>query len=619
MTVTDSQGTIIRGYDELNRVTNYTDANENTISYTYDSAEGNIATITYPGNKTVTYTYNKNNQLSNVVDWEGRNTAYNYDNNGRLSSMARPDGSIEVYSYDLQGRITSITDKYSNGNTINCFNYGYDADGNIISETSINRADSIVIPDANMAYTTANRLNTYNGVTVGYDNDGNALSTPMGSIWGDLSYDTFNNLTAVDYGEDTIALYTYDAEGARVKKIEDGDVTRYVVDKNSALSRVLMATTNGNTTYYIYGIGLIGQEDSTGYKAYHHDIRGSTVAITDISGTVTDRVYYDPYGSIVERTGNTKTPFLYVGEYGVETDDCGLYYMRARYYNPVIKRFVNEDPIRDGYNWYAYCGGNPINRIDPTGEIAPIIIYGLTVYATMLVNSPDFYYDAQLVSMDYANGDWFALAGDLVGMAIPGATGLGSVTKQAFPKAAKFGDDAVRFISRFGDDAARAVTKVGDDALKQIARAGNYVKAGVKSGFDTLGAKIAGTKLYKGIEQGYDIYNSIKRGIGAVGNVLADTTGSLNLGGSNIGRWNKGSFDLAESSLEYHFNKHGAEVGANSPIEYLRKAEGFAQNAKKGSTKSKVSGAVEGTTRYKKNGKYIDIAPDGTIVSFGKQ
>lgn len=88
---------------------------------------------------------------------------------------------------------------------------------------------------------------------------------------------------------------------------------------------------------------------------------------------------------------------------------------------------------------------------------------------------------------------------------------------------------------------------------------------------------------------------------------------------ANSSEWNKGSFDSSQESLDYHFNKHGEEVGAKNTEQYLRKAEEFAKNAKKGSTKSRVRGEVEGVIRYKKNGKYIDIAPDGSIVLFGKQ
>ena len=89
--------------------------------------------------------------------------------------------------------------------------------------------------------------------------------------------------------------------------------------------------------------------------------------MTTLGGAVVDTMFYDAYGNMVKRTGADKTPFLYVGKYGVETDNNGLYYMRARYYNPQIQRFINVDPIRDGENWYGYCGRNPLINIDVSG------------------------------------------------------------------------------------------------------------------------------------------------------------------------------------------------------------------------------------------------------------
>lgn len=86
----------------------------------------------------------------------------------------------------------------------------------------------------------------------------------------------------------------------------------------------------------------------------------------------------------------------------------------------------------------------------------------------------------------------------------------------------------------------------------------------------------------------------------------------------DVSRWNKGSFNSIQDSLARHFVKHGAEVGATSVEQYMRKAEGFMQNLR-GAKKFPVDGVVEGVIRYVKNGKYIDLAPDGTIVSFGKR
>lgn len=84
-------------------------------------------------------------------------------------------------------------------------------------------------------------------------------------------------------------------------------------------------------------------------------------------------------------------------------------------------------------------------------------------------------------------------------------------------------------------------------------------------------------------------------------------------------KWHEGSFKYPAESLVSHYREHGREVGAEDPAQYLRKAVGFSLTAKKGSTKSDVDGYTSGVIRYKKNGKYIDLAPDGRIVSYGSQ
>ena len=126
-------------------------------------------------------------------------------------------------------------------------------------------------------------------------------------------------------------------------------------------------------TKYVYGLGLIGEERITGFKAYHYDYRGSTVAITDAASTVTDTFTYDTYGKLTSRTGTSNTPFMYNGRDGVVTDHNGLYYMRARYYCPKIKRFINADIVAGEIsnaitlNRFAYANGNPVSFVDPFG------------------------------------------------------------------------------------------------------------------------------------------------------------------------------------------------------------------------------------------------------------
>ncbi|MDM5281759.1 RHS repeat-associated core domain-containing protein [Paenibacillus silvae] len=91
------------------------------------------------------------------------------------------------------------------------------------------------------------------------------------------------------------------------------------------------------------------------------------------TGRVTDRYTYGLYGELEQHEGVTSQPFAYNGRDGVMTDTNGLYYMRARYYDPKLKRFLNRDVIRgeiqDGqtFNRYAYVNGNPVSYIDPLG------------------------------------------------------------------------------------------------------------------------------------------------------------------------------------------------------------------------------------------------------------
>jgi RHS repeat-associated protein len=218
-----------------------------------------------------------------------------------------------------------------------------------------------------MVYDQGNRLISYAGQDVEYDADGNMTFGPLNGQMVEYSYDSRNRLIQAGDTE-----YIYDAENTRIASIQGGVRTDYVTNPHAQRSQLLVENTNGIEIYYIYGIGLVGHQAEDTYYTYHFDIRGSTTAITNQQGDVIDRFHYGPYGELVSQEGTTKTPFLYNGRDGVQTSN-GLFYMRARYYNPEIKRFINQDVVMgdisngSSLNRYAYAGGNPVTMVDPFG------------------------------------------------------------------------------------------------------------------------------------------------------------------------------------------------------------------------------------------------------------
>lgn len=376
LTVRDETGTISREYDSAGRLTRYTDTEGNCIAYDYDVWD-NVTAIHYPDGRTVTYTYDRNGKVTSATDWSGRITSYTYNKNSQLVSTERPDGSIETRTYNEAGQLIQISD--CQGDTIlHQYDYSYDGRGNIASiqtdGEAIGENDYSALQDCTMEYDANNRLLTYNGEAVTYDADGNMTYGPLNGVMTSFTYDCRNRL--VQAGD---TRYTYDAENHRIGVETDKTITRYVVDSQQELTRILQAvetdktTGERQTTYYTYGKGLLAQEDEKNeYRLYHFNHLGSTTLITDETGQVVKTFDYNPYGELLDGTIGVYA-FLFNGEYGVVTDTNGLYYMRARYYNVDIKRFMNQDVIvgsvenSPSLNRYAYVEGNPVNYLDPFG------------------------------------------------------------------------------------------------------------------------------------------------------------------------------------------------------------------------------------------------------------
>jgi RHS repeat-associated protein len=372
--VTENGSTNIWTYDAYNHVSSYKDIYGNLIQYRFD-ANGNLTNLIYPGGRTVAYFYDSLNRLTNVTDWAQRKTAIAYDLAGHVTSITRPNGSYRTMSYDAAGQLTNIWEQMANTLPIAWFRFNWNSNATVNWEFLAPPPHSVTVPTRTMTYDSDNRLYQFQGPSMGslqsvsVDSDGNLTSGPLtNDTFAAYTYDARNRLSNAGG-----VTNTYDPAGNRVGVTIGTNITRFVVNPNANLPQVLMRIKNGVTNYYVYGPGLLYQvtETATGTNTltYHFDYRGSTIALSGDNGVVTDRIEYSLYGLTTYRAGTSDTPFLFNGKFGVMTDPDGLLYMRARFYNPYLCRFISADPsgFGGGLNFYAYANANPVSYLDPFG------------------------------------------------------------------------------------------------------------------------------------------------------------------------------------------------------------------------------------------------------------
>jgi RHS repeat-associated protein len=203
-----------------------------------------------------------------------------------------------------------------------------------------------------------------------YDADGNTTATGVKSF----AYDSGDRLKSMNGGAVTI---TYDGDGNRVAKTANGGTTRYLVDDLNPTGYAQVVEETGATQRtYTYGLQRISEyqviNNAWTSSFYGYDGLGNVRVLFNAFGAITDTNEYDAFGNLINFTGATPNVYLYRGE--SYDSDLGLYYMRARYYNPLTGRFMSRDP-EDGIptdpktlHKYVYASGDPINLADPSGR-----------------------------------------------------------------------------------------------------------------------------------------------------------------------------------------------------------------------------------------------------------
>jgi RHS repeat-associated protein len=265
------------------------------------------------------------------------------------------------YTYDPLYELTQVTQA---ANTTE--SYTYDPVGNRLSSLNLS-------PYVN---NTSNELTSTPNASYTFDYNGNTTSKAVSAGTTNYTWDYENRLASVTLpGTGGSITFKYDPLGRRIQKAFTQNstttttTTNYLYDGSNAIADI---DQNGNVLARYTETQNIDEplaELRSGTTSYYEaDGLGSVTSLSGSSGSLANTYTYDSFGNLTASTGSVTNRFQYTAR---EFDsESGLYYYRARYYDPNAGRFVSEDPLRFGSNstdFYNYVGNGPTYTADPTG------------------------------------------------------------------------------------------------------------------------------------------------------------------------------------------------------------------------------------------------------------
>lgn len=479
----DWVGTTVFSYDAAHRLTSVTDPHGKTVSYGYDLS-GNRTTIQYPGLGAVTYGYDERNALERVTDWNAAQFNYMRDGAQRLTARTFPNGVSASYAYDDAGRLTQMSYQ-KDAATLASYSLGLDANGNptTVNATGLPSADAVYSNSLTYTHDAAHQMTSSGETDYTYDQRG-AMSwrEQPGELESTFNFTADGMLQSYSSLDGTAVSNRFDAAKQRLSATRDGIETRYILDRQRGMANVLVETSSAGTTQraFVHGEETLAMYSDAGVltHCYLSDPFGNVIALTDASGAVTDSYRYDPFGNVIGETGTTDNPFKFVGAYGVMQEPAGLYFMRARFYDPEQGRFISVDPVEGEtinpatMHRYLYSQNNSLVYADPNGEFfgaltlgsaaiggsANAIMYGLT---HSWEGDGGFWQFERNMLGAFAEG---AIAGGAVGLAIE----TGGLAGHAAGVVAGLGVNTAFWADDALADGEVSVTEMGSLAISSI-------------------------------------------------------------------------------------------------------------------------------------------------------
>ena len=408
--VSDPTGTYQFTFDNMGRLasatTNYAflTSRSFTTSYGYDAAS-NRTSFTDPENGATAYVYDTLNRLQTLTPPSAFTTGhfgFSYDTLSRRTQMTRPNGLATNYSYDNLSRLLSVLHQsgsttldgatYTVDNAVNrltrtpqptgtASNFTYDALYELTQVTQgANTTESYTYdPVGNRlsslgvspyGYNTSNELTSTPSASYGYDNNGNAVTKSDSTGITTYAWDFENRLTSVTLpGSGGTISFKYDPFGRRIYKSSSAGTSIFAYDWDNIVEETNSTGAAAARYENTQNIDeLLGMLRSSATSFYHADGLGSVTSLSNASGSLAQTYTFDSFGKQTASSGSLTNPFQYTAR---ESDtETGLYYYRARYYDPSAGRFLSEDPI--GFNsaqddFYSYAGNSPLGRVDPLG------------------------------------------------------------------------------------------------------------------------------------------------------------------------------------------------------------------------------------------------------------